>query len=260
MGVKWLPPGWRSQTFTDDDGHERTYYETGPRSDAQAGSVLLLHEFPGISENLQRFADELAIDHRVVIPSIVGRDGHAGNLGSFAQICIRREIHVFRTGQTSPAVAWLRALADRVVARDGKPYGVVGMCMSGGFALAIAVDPRVRAVVVAQPVLPLAPALPVPIWHNGRRAVDLGLSLDDRRKLERRVEDDDGLCVRAYRFRRDRLSPAVRMQSLETLLDGAVQVSTLDEPDPTGHSTLTKDRNLEAVAEVRKFLRDRLVT
>lgn len=66
--------------------------------------------------------------------------------------------------------------------------------------------------------------------------------------------------MRAYRFRDDGRSPAVRLASLGALLGDAVKVTTLTEPTPDGHSTLTSDRNDAAVAEVRAFLRDRLVT
>jgi dienelactone hydrolase len=223
---------------------------------------LLLHEFPGISDHLVRFADELATEWRVIVPSILGRDGHASVPGSIWQLCIRREIHALAAGRTSPVVTWLRALAERVVGKDGRPYGVIGMCLSGGFALAIAVDPRVKAAVVAQPALPwtrLGP-VPLPMPHRARREADLGLSDHHLELLRDRLQRDDGLCVRAYRFRADVTSPPVRMASLERLLGDAVHVTELEGATPTAHSTLTKDRNDAAVAEVRAFLRDRLVT
>jgi dienelactone hydrolase len=254
----WLPERWRREVFEDPAGRERTYYEVVPPE--PHGSVLLMHEFPGISDHLVRFANTLATKLRVVVPSIVGRDGQASLAGSVAQLCIRREIHVFATGRTSPAVTWLRALADQVVARDGRPYGVVGMCMTGGFALALAVDPRVQAAVVAQPALPFARIGPIPLPGLARREADLSLSAEDRQQLRDRVDADDGLCVRAYRFRDDETSPAARMSTLETLLGDAVEVTTLTEPRPDGHSTLTRDRNDGAVAEVLAFLLDRLVT
>jgi dienelactone hydrolase len=254
----WLPDGWHRATFVDPEGHEHIYYEVAPAE--PVGSVLLMHEFPGISDHLVRFANTLAVDFRVIVPSIVGRDGRASLVGSVAQLCIRREIHVFATGRSSPVVTWLRALADQVVARGERPYGVVGMCMTGGFALAIAVDSRVQATVVAQPALPFSRIGPIPLPGRARREADLGLSTEDRQRLRDRVEADDGLCVRSYRFRDDQTSPAARMDTLETLLGDAVHVTTLVEPRPDGHSTLTRDRNEAAVAEVRAFLRDRLVT
>lgn len=253
----WLPAGWRRATI-DVGGRERTYYETAPSE--PIGSVLLLHEFPGISDYLVRFANTLGTEFRVIVPSIVGRDGHATVPGSIVQVCVRREIHVIATGRRSPAVTWLRELVDEVVVQPGRPFGVVGMCMTGGFALAIAVDPRVQAVVVAQPAIPFAKLGPIPLTRRAKREADLSLSPEDRQGLLDRVEANDGLCVRAYRFVDDRISPAVRMVSLANLLGDAVQVTTLTEPRPDGHATLTKDRSDEAVAEVQQFLRDRLVT
>ena len=60
------------------------------------------------------------------------------------------------TGQTSPVVDWLRALAAHEHERCGGPgVGAVGMCFTGGFALAMAADDRLLAPVLSQPSLPV---------------------------------------------------------------------------------------------------------
>ena len=255
----WPPLGWEPRDHPHR-GHRHAYYVVGAR---EAPSVLLLHEFPGISVNLVEFAERLAADFRVVVPSIVGRDGDPGIVGSLARLCVRREVNLVVRGRTSPAVAWLRELADEVVARRvDAPYGVVGMCMTGGFALAVAVDPRVRAAVVAQPALPAARVLRrLPLPMSRRRTADLGLSPADRDTLAARTAaDPDALCVRGYRFRDDWQSPAARLDSTVDLLGPeSVRVVTLTEPRPDAHSTLTGgSRNAAAVEEVVAFLRDRL--
>jgi dienelactone hydrolase len=56
-------------------------------------------------------------------------------------------------GRTSPVTVWLRALARHEHERCGGPgVGVVGMCLTGGFALAMMVDDTVVAPVLSQPV------------------------------------------------------------------------------------------------------------
>ena len=52
-------------------------------------------------------------------------------------------------------IAWLRALARSEHARAGGPgVGAVGMCFTGGFALAMAAEPCLLAPVLSQPSLP----------------------------------------------------------------------------------------------------------
>jgi len=258
----WPPAGWSNSVYRHGR-RDHAFYVVQPEGRPRAPAVLLLHEFPGISRHLVEFAAGLASEFLVVVPSIVGRDGSPSIGGSLAQLCIRREVHLLARNRASPALSWLRGLADEVVAgAAGSAYGVVGMCMTGGFALALAVDPRVRAAVVAQPALPLSRVLRrLPLPHSGERAADLGLSPADCDALRSRAQaDTDRLCVRGYRFRDDWQSPATRMDSMTNLLGReAIRAVTLAEPRPDAHSTLTgPTRNREAVEEVVAFLRERL--
>ena len=71
-------------------------------------------------------------------------------------ICIRREFNVWAADKSSPIVDWLRALARKAHAEcGGKGVGAVGMCFTGGFALAMMTEPAVVAPVLSQPSLPL---------------------------------------------------------------------------------------------------------
>jgi dienelactone hydrolase len=242
-------------------GHDHAYY-TIDRGPAGTASVMLMHEFPGISGYLVEFAEQLADHFRVVVPSIVGRDGDPRALGSVAQLCVRREVHAFKTGATSPAVPWLRHLLETQVSR-GEPCGVIGMCLSGGFALALSVNPVVRAAVVAQPATPASRLGPIPLPSRRNRAADLGLSSADRQQLAQRAgAGPTDLCARGYRFAQDRLSPPEKLAAARRLMgEAAMTVVTLDEPDPTKHSTLTGcDRNQAAILEVTEFLCARLLT
>lgn len=143
----------------------------------------------------------------------------------------------------------------------GRPCGVIGMCMTGGFALALAVQPSVRAAVMAQPAMPISHLGKFPLPSADARAADLGLSPDTKMLLRRRLaEEPDALCVRGYRFRDDSMSPRARLEAARDLLgDEARTIVTLTEPDPAEHSTLTGDnRNRAAVLEVKAFLSERL--
>lgn len=254
----WPPAGW-VEDHVSHGGHKHAFYVIDRRG-PDAASILLMHEFPGISSNLVRFAEDLAEEFRVVVPSIVGRDGSPGLLGSFAQLCVRREVAALRTGRTSAAIPWLRELLDEHVSR-GRPCGVIGMCMTGGFALALAVQPSVRAAVMAQPAMPISHLGKFPLPSADARAADLGLSPDTKTLLRKRLAGEpDAVCVRGYRFRDDNMSPPARLEAARDLLgDEAMTIVTLTEPDRAEHSTLTGDnRNRAAVLEVKAFLSERL--
>ncbi|WP_133159101.1 dienelactone hydrolase family protein [Arthrobacter glacialis] len=244
-GAKWPPDHWQEHSFPHMDHAHAFYVIDHGRAEFELPSVMLMHEFPGIKRNLVPLVDTLSQDFRVVVPSILGRDGDPKGLQSLKQICVRREVHVMARHAVSADVGWLRDFADEHVARRrNDPYGVIGMCFSGNFALALAVDPRVAAAVMAQPAIPVWPCA-------------LGLSRKDRETLNDRID----LRVHGYRYRRDCMSPAAKLAAAQRLLGGErMQTFPLSGSEGRKHSTLTgPSASGEAMAGVRSFLRERLV-
>jgi dienelactone hydrolase len=240
---QWCPPGWDRQSYPHGD-HSHAYYVVDRSAPgAQRPSVMLMHEFPGIKKNLEKLANVLAEEFRVVVPSIFGRDGSPSSLDSIRQICVGREVHILARDGVSRSVGWLREFAnDRVAGSSSRPFGVIGLCLTGNFALALAVDRRVAAAVVGEPAIPLRPS-------------GLGLSRGDRDLVKKNVD----LRVQGYRFRRDCMSPAAKLTAAKELLDDRMRIYTLSSPSETGHSTLTgDDASPAAIANVRAFLRERL--
>ena len=91
------------------------------------------------------------------------------------QVCVSREFTKLALRETPPVAGWLRSLARQLHAELGGPgVGAVGMCFTGGFALAMMVDDSVAAPVVAQPSVPFA--------VTKSRAADLNVSPDDLEK------------------------------------------------------------------------------
>jgi dienelactone hydrolase len=234
---QWCPSGWVRHEYVHGD-HEHNFYVVDPTPTPSRRSVLLLHEFPGIDKRIVSLADRLSADFRVVLPSMFGVDGSLRAWDSVKQICVRREVHLIARGSASKSVVWLKDFIDKHVAPEESPYGVVGMCFSGNFALALAVDDQVKAAIVAQPSLPLFPS-------------SLGLSRSDQKRLKERTD----LCVRGYRYYGDQISPAVKLASAARLLDpGRIQTFTLSAAQPT-HSTLTGCRpSAFALADMQRFL------
>jgi dienelactone hydrolase len=108
--------------------------------------VIVVHEIPGITPLVARFANEVVErGFTVVMPSLVGTPGKEPSnvyaVQQMARVCVAREFTTFALNQTSPIIAWLRALARNIHQQVGGPgVGAVGMCFSGGFALGMMVD------------------------------------------------------------------------------------------------------------------------
>jgi dienelactone hydrolase len=180
--------------------------------------------------------------YRVYLPSLFGRPG-APFGGSemrrtLRQVCVSREF-ILLADRTPPVVSWLRALATQAHAECGGPgVGAVGMCFTGGFALAMAVEPAVLAPVLSQP------GLPAPLTARKRAA--LGLDPADLASVKARTRD--GLCVLGLRFSQDRGSPAERFATLRAELGENFEAIEIDSSpgNPYGiprraHSVLTED-------------------
>ena len=197
-------------------------------------AVVVIAEMPGITPLVVQFADRVVdIGCTAVLPHLFGVPGRPMTAGyavsSMAPACISRDFAAFATRTTSPVIDWLRALAAHEHETCGGPgVGVVGMCFTGGFALAMAVDDRVLAPVLSQP------SLPFPLTR--RHKEDLGLSDADLERVKHRCASD-GLCVLGLRFTADRLVPAERFARLRRELgDAFVGVEIDSSPgNPWGH-------------------------
>ena len=212
--------------------------------------VVVIHEIPGITPEVIRFAEEVVDSgFTVVLPQLFGRPEAAPTAGTIAsaiiQVCTASEFTKMATGVTTPMATWLRSLARSLHQELGGPgVGALGMCFTGGFALAMMVDDSVAAPVVAQPAAPFAVT-------KGRGA-DLNLSPADTEAVVARAAA--GCQVLGLRYRKDRAT-GTRFDTLRELLgDNFIGV----ELDGKGHATLTEHRSEEAVDRVLAFFRDKL--
>lgn len=213
-------------------------------------AVIVLAEVPGITPNVAAFARRVRDEGlTVVLPELFGvagrdpnPDAHGGNASiaysarTVARLCISREFTILATGRSSPVVAWLRALAAHEHNRCGGPgVGAVGMCFTGGFALAMATDERLVAPVLSQP------SLPLPI--GARRAL-IDISAQDLETVQHRCAA--GLRVLGLRFPSDRYVPDARFSFLREHLGDAFIAIELDDTaaNPAAqlapHSVLTE--------------------
>src|SRR5262249_49862021 len=150
--------------YPDLDMYEATY-DGVTRTVFRAGTgpaVLVMHEVPGLHPGVVAFGRRVvAAGMTAYFPSLLGEPGRAVTVGynmrSMARACVASEFATWATRRTSPIVTWLRALAKDAHAACGGPgVGAVGMCLTGGFALAMMVDDVMIAPVLSQPSLPFA--------------------------------------------------------------------------------------------------------
>jgi dienelactone hydrolase len=247
-----------------DLGRERTVYRKG-----QGPAVLVMHEVPGISAEVAHFARSVVdAGFTVFMPRLFGPLGvkttPLNRVPQLIRVCISREFHVLAENRSSPIADWLRALARHIHKQKGGPgIGVVGMCVTGNFALTLTLDPWVLAPVMGHP------SLPLPVTRA--KAAACHVTPETFANVRRRTAEE-GLRVMGLRFHGDVLfCRAARFETLRRELGEGFEAielpagSAKPQPEPP-HSVLTIgliDREGEpthdAVKRVIGFLSNRLL-
>lgn len=188
-------------------------------------AVVVLSEIPGITPEVASFARKLAdAGFRVYMPQLFGEPMKPLSPGyvaqSLAKICISREFRVLASAQSSPVVDWLRALARHAHKQCGGPgVGVVGMCLTGNFGLAMMLDAPVIAPVLSQPSLPIGP--------TAAQRQALHLSAEELTAAHEKV-DTQGARILGLRFKQDFLCRAERFERLRDEFGEAFECREID--------------------------------
>jgi dienelactone hydrolase len=230
-------------TFTHEGKSRHVFRKgTGP-------AVVVIAEMPGITPKVLEFADRVVdAGFSVVLPHLFGVPGKEVSAdkkldavwsiaSSMVPACVSREFVVLATGKTSPVVEWLRALCREEHQRcGGAGVGAVGMCFTGGYALAMSTEPALLAPVLSQPSMPMG-------GKKAARSIDI--SPEDLEVVKGRCANE-GLEVIGMRFHSDRFVPAARFRFLEEQLGDAFTCVELadDDANPNAgikpHSVLTE--------------------
>ena len=244
--------GFRETSFE----HDGTAYPV--HRGGEGPGVVVMHEVPGITPEVAGFAERVAAaGFHVALPEMFGTRGKPLTNGYAARqilrACISREFHVLASNGSSPITTWLRALCKQVHAdQGGAGVGALGMCLTGNFALALMVDPWVKAPVLSQP------SLPFPFGAERRAA--LHVSDDDLAVVKRRVAEENQ-CVLGLRFTHDPMCPPERFERLRNELGDGFEGIEIDSSkgNPHGlgamaHSVVTTDLVDEAGHPTREAL------
>ena len=246
-------------------------FEGATRDVYRAGTgpgVIVMHEIPGITPEVARFARKVAeAGFTVFMPHLFGTPGRPKTtpyaIGEIVKTCIRREFRIFAANSTSPIIGWLRALCAAAHAElGGRGVGAIGMCMTGNFALALMVVPSMMAPVLSQPSLPGG--------LTRRQRSGLHISPDDLTVAKRR--SSEGVPLLALRFTEDPVCRHERFDRLRAELGSGVETIEIDSAPGNGHhipaaahSVVTTDLVDEAghptrvaLDRVLSFLREQL--
>ncbi|KQO62224.1 dienelactone hydrolase family protein [Curtobacterium sp. Leaf261] len=255
--------GWAVSPFTGG-GLTHDCYEKG-----SGPGVVLIPEVPGITPEVLGLADHLVdAGFTVVVPSPFGEPGRPASAGYairvVSRLCVQAEFRAFAANASRPITAFLRTVAADLAARTpGSGVGVIGMCFTGGFALAAAVDDSVRASVLSQP------GVPFPL--GAARRADPAMSAAEFDRVAARA-DAGHVCAIGLRFSQDGVVPPERFAAIRDKLGDAFEVIELDSAPgnttgfPKGaHSVLTGEVRdvpghpaLAARERVVAFLHERL--
>lgn len=212
--------------------------------------VIVIHEIPGLTEGVIEFAEKVvAAGHTVLLPHLFGPKERPFSLPdvlrTFPRLCVSREFTVLATNETSPVTTWLRSQASEFHHELGGPgIGALGMCFTGGFALAMMIDDATIAPVLCQP------STPMPVGKA--RSADVNLTPEDLHSVRRRAEA--GCSVLGLRYRMDSAT-GTRFETLTRELgDHFIRV----ELEGKGHSTVTEHQQPEAIDAVLNFFAERL--
>lgn len=193
--------------------------------------VVIIQELPGIGQATLALADAFVErGFSVVLPHLFGPLGRVSMVGNLARVfCMRRHFALFASGKTSPVVAWLRALCRSIRDERGVDgVAVIGMCLTGNFALSLLADDAVLAGVLSQPSLPL---------HTQSA---LHVSPEDLATTRGRLDVLEPMM--ALRFEGDPRCQSERFDALDAALnDGDRERVRLRTMPGDGHSVLTLD-------------------
>lgn len=196
----------------------------------QPATVVIIQELPGIGPETISLADSLHDEgFRVVLPHLFGPLGQLRPWRNLARVfCMRREFRILTGNQSSPIVDWLRALCrDLSAQHDASAIGVIGMCLTGNFAISLMADDSVLAAVASQPSLPLF------------RQSALHLSPEEVDSVRGHLDDKGPM--KALRFEGDNICKAEKFAALDRAFNDDTERIQLTTLPGNGHSVLTRD-------------------
>lgn len=193
--------------------------------------VVLIQEMPGIGRQTLALADKfVALDYTVVLPHLFGPLGKNAIAGNFLRVlCMRKEFKMFAANKSSPIVDFLSALCQKVkTMHKVKGVAVIGMCLTGNFAISLMASDAVLAGFASQPSMPLF------------RGSKIHMSAAEVNAVKQKLDAIGPM--HCGRFEKDIFCTAEKFKTLETQFNTDEQKRIIFHTLPgKGHSILTHD-------------------
>ena len=188
--------------------------------------IIIIHELPGMTVECIQFAERLIAEgFSVYMPLMFGKPGKTSMFGNLAKVCVSWEFNLLAKRKTSPILDFLRDLCRTVhQEKGGRGVGAIGMCLTGGFAIPLMVEPSLMAPVLSQPSMPLA---------FGKN--ELGTSESDLATAKKRAKEES-IPIKAYRFSADPIVPKERMDAYQAYFGDVFHYRELDSSQQKEHS------------------------
>lgn len=202
--------------------------------------ILLLHELPGLSPQTLYYAEALSADFSVYVPLLYGEPNQNSVFkGAFSFHTNGEWEPQQELDGSSRILNWLQHITRQIeLHHPHQAIGAIGNCMTGAIPLALLNNHAVRAVVLAQPTLPL------PFFqYSDDDKRSLGISEHARTQALSRKD----ARVLLLRFETDCVSKPEKRTALlrdfgDRLVDGEIPKEEYQPPteddSPKVHSTL----------------------
>lgn len=228
----------------------------------QGPSVVVIQELPGIGQSTLRLADKLVdAGFEVVMPHLFGPIGKVQVGKNLLRVfCLTKEFSLFAKNRSSPIVDWLKALCRSVrsdnISRNpnaAQGVGVIGMCLTGNFAISLMADDSVLAAVSSQPSMPFSSSSA--LHMSDIDIVEIKSNIDKNEPIKVLRFDGDWMC-KASKFQslNDTFNDNAERLHFRTLPGKKHSVLTQDFVDKAGHPT--HDALLEVIEYFRRSLRN----
>jgi dienelactone hydrolase len=230
--------------FKDSKGRTHRVFAAG-----EGPPVVVLHELPGLTPP-DILLGKMLINkgYTALVPLLFGYPGDDRFAHNLFQVCGKDQFDCSASGSSPRALEWIHEFCTSVhdIWKEGAGVGVVGMCLTGEFPLALLRIDSVKGAVLCQPTNPFNV---LTLVHLGK-GTKIGLSNCDL-ELARKSK----IPILGIRYTGDAFCPAARFDTLGRMFPG--QFFRMDLPGHH-HSSLGKDFSSVAFDEVVRYFGQQL--
>lgn len=192
--------------------------------------LILIQELPGIGQETLALSDRFVSEgYTVVLPHLFGKIGKTSVvLNTIKVFCMRKQFRVFAKNESSPIVDFLSDLCTAMKTKHQvQGIAVIGMCLTGNFAISLMANDAVLAGFASQPSLPF------------KKQQYIHMSPDEITAVKNKLDQIGPMhCAR---IQGDKICAGERFDAYRKTFNSDRERIILHELPGEGHSILTLD-------------------